>query len=138
MHGKGGACVVKVGMHGGGMHGEGGHAWQRGVYMAGGMRGERGACVVCTPEIRPVIAQAVRILLECILVYYVDLPLNVNEVGMFCGESSLLSVSCCQATSDDNKHSSSSVFQSPHPDTPIQMALEEAYNYLQVGIVTYN
>ena len=57
---------------------------------------------------------------------------------MICVESSLMSVSRLQGTSDDNKHSSSSVFQSLHPDTPIQMALEEAYNYLQVGIVTYN
>ena len=43
----------------------------KGACMAkGGMCGERGACVVCTPlhEIQPVIAQAVRILLECILV----------------------------------------------------------------------
>ena len=49
MCGKGGACVVK----------------------GGGMRGEGGAYVVCTPpphEIRPVIARAVRILLECIFV----------------------------------------------------------------------
>ena len=49
----GGVCMVK-----GGMRGKGGHVWQR------------GACVVCTPphEIWPVIARAVRILLECILV----------------------------------------------------------------------
>ena len=66
MHGKGGVCVAKGGMHGkkGGMHGKGGHAWQR-----EGMHSERGVCMVCTPhEIRLVIVQAVRILLECILV----------------------------------------------------------------------
>ena len=66
-----GACVAK------GVHGEGGwHVWQRGVCVAkggacvvkGGMHGKSGG-VVCTPhEIRPVIARAVRILLECILV----------------------------------------------------------------------
>ena len=47
MHGKEGACVVKGGVHGeGGVCGEGGHAWY----------------------VWPVIARAVRILLECILV----------------------------------------------------------------------
>ena len=43
---------------GGGMRGEGGHAWRR-----GGMRGMQPP-----HEIRPVIVQAVRILLECIIV----------------------------------------------------------------------
>ena len=56
---------------------KGEHVWQRGACMVKGgihgergMHGERGAYVVCTPfyEIRPVNAQAVRILLECILV----------------------------------------------------------------------
>ena len=48
MHGKGGSCVAKggSGVTKGGMHGKGGRAWYA----------------------RPVIARAVRILLECILV----------------------------------------------------------------------
>ena len=59
----------------GGMHGE-----------RGGVRGKRGVCVAKgghawyapppTPEIRPVIARAVRILLECILVH--------NIIGRYC------------------------------------------------------
>ena len=71
-----GACVVKWGMHGKG--GGEGFAWGRGACMVkGGVHGE-GGCVWCRvgglhgmdpPEIRPVIAWAVRILLECILVY---------------------------------------------------------------------
>ena len=68
--------------------------------------------------------------------YYVNPPLNVNEVGMFYGESSFMSVSRLQGTSDDSEHCSSSVFQCLHQDKPVQMVLEEAYNYLQVGIVT--
>ena len=54
-------------MHGkeGGMHGDRGSMHGK----RGRMHGERGACMACTPhEIRPVIARAVRILLECILV----------------------------------------------------------------------
>ena len=61
-----GACVAKGGVHGkGGMHGKGGCAWQR-----GGMCGEGGMCGIHAPlyEIWPVNAQAVCILLECILV----------------------------------------------------------------------
>ena len=50
MHGEG-ACMVK-----GGKCGKGGGVWRKG-----------GACVA---EIRPVIARAVRILLECILVQH--------------------------------------------------------------------
>ena len=53
MHGKG-ACVVK-----GGMCGEGGHAWKGGVH---GMHAP-------LYEIRLVNSPAVRILLECILVF---------------------------------------------------------------------
>ena len=57
-----GACMVKRGC-----------AWQRGACMVkGGVHGERGACMAkggrAWYEIRPVIARAVRILLECILV----------------------------------------------------------------------
>ena len=82
-----GGCACQGGMHGkrDGMHGEGGVCGKGGVCMAkGGVHGEggacmaKGACVVkggrCAwyaaspPEIRPVIARAVRILLECILV----------------------------------------------------------------------
>ena len=40
-------------------------------------------------------------------------------------------------TIDKNKLSRSSVFQSLHTDKPIQMALEEAYNYLQVCMTTF-
>ena len=69
-----GACVAK-----GGMHGEGGVHGERGAVHGerGGMRGKGGACMVKggmhgmhppTPKIRPVIARAVCILLECILV----------------------------------------------------------------------
>ena len=90
---RGGVHGCSGGVAKGGVHGEGGHVWQRGgmrgegeVCMAkGGVHGERGgtcvvnrgACVAkggvhgmhpLTPEIRPVIARAVRILLECILV----------------------------------------------------------------------
>ena len=41
MHGEGGACMVK-----GGIHGKGGHAWQRGAacMAKGGMHGEWGVC----------------------------------------------------------------------------------------------
>ena len=87
---KGGACMVK-----GGMHGEGGHVWQRGGMCGkGGMRGkgghafQRGVCVVkgvCVAKGGVCVAKgghawdmtrygntinerAVRILLECILV----------------------------------------------------------------------
>ena len=57
MHGKGGACVAK-----------GGHAWQRGQGAC--MAKVGGMCGMHAPyEIRPVNARAVRILLECILVY---------------------------------------------------------------------
>ena len=79
MHGEGGhawqrgACMAKGGMHGkgeacmakGGMHGKGGCAWQRGACMV-----KRGNAWYAHPpyEIQPVNAQAVCILLECILV----------------------------------------------------------------------
>ena len=66
-----GACVAK-----------GGHVWQRGhAWQKGGMHGEgkcawqkRGCAWYVHPphEIRPVIARAVRILLECILVLRVN------------------------------------------------------------------
>ena len=62
----------------GGVCGEGGHAWQKGACMAkGGMCGKEEACMakggVCGEGGHawyawPVIAQAVHILLECILV----------------------------------------------------------------------
>ena len=78
MYGKGGCMVEgghvwqRGGMHGkgGGGHGEGGQAWQKGVHVW--RKGE--ACVVCMPppafyKVRPVNARAVRILLECILVF---------------------------------------------------------------------
>ena len=74
LRGGGGACMVK-----GGMRGEGGVC-----VVKGGMCGKRGVCMakggLClvkggmhgmhppTPEIQPVIARAVHILLECILV----------------------------------------------------------------------
>ena len=61
----GGTCMV------GDMHGE--HVWQggmhgRGVCMTGGMHGTHATCPSGYCEIRLVNAQAVRILLECILV----------------------------------------------------------------------
>ena len=62
------------------MHGRG-HVWQGGVHgrwacVAGWGAAWQGACVACMPpapghhEIRSVNAQAVRILLECILVHH--------------------------------------------------------------------
>ena len=70
MRGRG-TCVA------GGMHGVGGHAWQgeyawQGAFMAGGMRGMH-ACRPPTDTTKygdTVNEQAVRILLECILVFY--------------------------------------------------------------------
>ena len=61
MHGKGGVCGE------GGVHGEGGACVAK-----GGACVVKGRCAWYVPlphEIRPVIARAVRILLECILVY---------------------------------------------------------------------
>ena len=78
--GEVGACMAKGGMRGeeGGMHGKGGHAWQRGGMRGkgghawqgghvwqGGHAWQRGGRAWYA---RPVIARAVRILLECILV----------------------------------------------------------------------
>ena len=109
----GGACVVAPG----------GHAWQRGACVVkgggggmcgeGGVHGKGGACVangghvVCTPhEIRPVIARAVRILLECILVqfYFYHMyckpycpwttHLNVIIVGLFIPQVNLPDFDC--------------------------------------------
>ena len=55
------------------MHDKGGHAWQRGACVVkGGMHGKGGACMAkggeCAWYAQPVIARAVCILLECILV----------------------------------------------------------------------
>ena len=80
MRGKGGACVVKGGMCGKGGAGvvkgacmTKGGLWQRGVHGKGGACMAKGVGVrgMHTPlyEIWPVNARAVRILLECILVY---------------------------------------------------------------------
>ena len=88
---RGGACMVK-----GGVHNEVGCPWWRGVcvvkgacvakgacVVTGGMHIEgghvwwRGACMVCTAplyEIWPVNVEAVRILLECILVKHYAIP----------------------------------------------------------------
>ena len=88
MHGKGGcawqrgACVVK-----------GGHAWQRGACVAkGGVSGKGGACVAKGGMhgeggghawyARPVIARAVHILLECILLFN-NLFLTLTMPGRF-------------------------------------------------------
>ena len=62
---SGGACVVAP--RGACMVAPGGHAW----LLQGGVCGEGGMCGMhpLTPEIRPVIAREVCILLECILVF---------------------------------------------------------------------
>ena len=66
--------MAKGGMHGEGVHGKGGGVWQRGGVAKGGMHDEGGICgmghVWDTTRYRDTInEQAVRILLECILVY---------------------------------------------------------------------
>ena len=68
MHGKVGAYVVKGAcVAKGGVHGEGGHTWQRGACMAGGCTWWGSAW----QERRP-LQRTVRILLECILVFFYD------------------------------------------------------------------
>ena len=66
------------------MHGEGGHAWQRGgVHGKGGHAWQRGACVAKGRGrawyARPVIARAVRILLECILVTIINVIRDLHR-----------------------------------------------------------
>ena len=64
---RGVACVVKGGMRGkGGVHGKRGG----GMRGEGGMHGEGGACVGYDED--TINERAVRILLECILVDYVE------------------------------------------------------------------
>ena len=75
MHGcSWGACIIAQGVHG-----KRGACVAKGVHGKGGMCGKGGACMAKgghawyapPPEIRPVIARAVRIPLECILVQMV-------------------------------------------------------------------
>ena len=83
MHGcSQGVCMVAPGGHvwllPGGVCGKGGRAWQRGnVWQKGGMHGEGGVRGEggCVWYAWPVIAWAVRILLECILVSQVSVIL---------------------------------------------------------------
>ena len=70
-HARWWVCVTGGGICGRGVHGGGGHAWQR-VCAAGGMH-SRGACVAgggAAWQERWPLQPAVRILLECILVYH--------------------------------------------------------------------
>ena len=66
----------------------GGHAWQRGDAWRRGACMAKGGHVWYTPppEIRPVIARAVRILLECILVA-VEIWQPTNDILCICGYS---------------------------------------------------
>ena len=78
----GGSCMVK-----GGVHGEGGHVWQRGsMHGMGGHAWRRGACMVkgrhAWQERRP-LQRAVRILLECILVFNIATLRTLKKMSKF-------------------------------------------------------